>query len=55
MIGNNHFKGLSGDEQLKDKKMEEYYDFQVGLDLGLNFNDFSFGLFSRYSITQVNK
>jgi hypothetical protein len=50
-----HFKGLDGDEELKHKKIKAYGDFQVGVDLGISFNNFSFGLNSRYSISEVFK
>lgn len=50
-----HFLYLSGDEQLKYTKIRYYFDSQIGADVGLAFKDFSFGLTSRYYITDLKK
>jgi hypothetical protein len=50
-----HFKKLNGNEELKHKKIKAYGDFQIGTDLGISFNEFSFGLNARYSISEVFK
>lgn len=48
-----HFNGLDGDEKLTDTKMEKYADFQVGLNLEIKHPNFSWGIYSKYSITQA--
>jgi len=52
---NKHFVGLDGDEKLSNKKIAGYPDWQVGLDMGLKFKKFSFGVTSRYSIAEAIK
>lgn len=49
----NHFKGLNGNEQLINKDMERYFDFQVGFDFGVKFNNIAMGLSSGYSISNA--
>lgn len=51
----NNFKGLNGDEQLKNKKMEKYTDFQVGLNLEIKLTNLYLGFSSKYSLTQAIK
>lgn len=48
-----HFKGFNGDEQLINEKLEKSPDLKVGLNLGVDLDNFSVGLFSNYSITQA--
>ncbi|MGY4884035.1 MAG: hypothetical protein ACP5NZ_00460 [Nanobdellota archaeon] len=48
-----HFKGLDGDEVLKDKKIKPYAECEIGADIGIDFNGFSFGINSRYSLAQA--
>jgi hypothetical protein len=40
---------------INNKKIEKYADFQVGLNLDIKQPNFSWGIFSKYSITQANK
>jgi hypothetical protein len=50
-----HFLKLSGDEELKYKKVGYYFDSQVGADIGIALKNFSFGLTSRYYVTDFKK
>jgi hypothetical protein len=50
-----HFKGLSGDEVLKYKKIRGHFNFQPALDLGIAFKNFSFGLNVGYSVSEAVK
>jgi len=50
-----HFKGLSGDEVLKYKKIRGHFNFQPALDLGIAFKNFSFGFNLGYSVSEAVK
>lgn len=50
-----HFIKLDGNEELKYKEIGKYCDSQIGADLGIAFKNVSFGLTSRYYITDIKK